>query len=67
MDALHYNNRTELDTHSLFGTMQVKSTHDFFINHKMRPFILSQSSYAGMGKFGSTNLGDNYSEEDYMA
>ena len=30
IDAMHVNNYTELDTHSLFGTMEVKATHEWF-------------------------------------
>lgn len=30
LDAVHYGGFKELDTHSLFGTMQVKATHDWF-------------------------------------
>jgi hypothetical protein len=30
LDAKHSNNYTELDTHSLFGTMEVKATHEWF-------------------------------------
>jgi hypothetical protein len=31
LDALHHGNVTELDAHSLFGTTEVKATHDWFV------------------------------------
>jgi len=30
LDAVHMGDVTELDAHSLFGTMEVKATHDYF-------------------------------------
>jgi alpha-glucosidase len=67
VDALHHGDVKELDAHSLFGTMQVKSTHDFFVERqKKRPMIISRSGYAGIGKWGSRWLGDNKSTIDYL-
>jgi alpha-glucosidase (family GH31 glycosyl hydrolase) len=66
LDAKHANGYTELDVHSLFGTMEVKATHDWFINQGRRPMIIERSAYAGLGKYGSRWLGDNFSQEAYM-
>jgi hypothetical protein len=30
LDAVHANGFTELDTHSLFGTTEVKATYEYF-------------------------------------
>lgn len=63
MDSTHYNGYTELDTHSLFGTTEVKATHEWFKKNDKRTMIIERSAYAGMGKFGSRWLGDNFSNE----
>jgi len=55
---------TELDAHSLFGTLEVKATHGWFKEkQEKRTFIIGRSSIAGMGKYGSMWLGDNDSTE----
>jgi len=66
LDGVHANNYTELDTHSLFGTYEVKATHEWFKDKKMRTMIIERSAYAGLGKFGSRWLGDNFAQDKYM-
>jgi len=66
LDGMHKNGYTELDTHSLFGTMMTQSTQKWFTANKKRTFIIGRSSYSGMGKFASRWLGDNWSTQDYM-
>lgn len=46
--------------------MEVKATHDWYVKGDVRHFILSRSSFAGMGKFGFNWLGDNYSDPWHM-
>jgi alpha-glucosidase (family GH31 glycosyl hydrolase) len=59
-------NVTELEAHTLFGTMEVKATHDWFKQQGNRTMIIERSAYAGTGKFASRWLGDNFSQEKYM-
>lgn len=57
---------TQLDAHSLFATMQVQASHEWFKGQNKRTMITSRSSFAGMGKFGSRWLGDNNSSFSSM-
>jgi alpha-glucosidase (family GH31 glycosyl hydrolase) len=63
---MHHGGVNELDAHSLFGTMEVKTSHEYFQNKQNRTMIIERSSYAGMGKFGSRWLGDNFAQPEYM-
>ena len=66
LDGVHANGVKQLDSHSLFGTQEVKATHEWFQKQGKRTMIIERSSYAGMGKFASRWLGDNFSEPRYM-
>lgn len=67
LDAYHYGGLKQIDTHSLFGTYEVKATHDWLVDSfHQRSFIISRSSFSGMGKYGSIWLGDSRSNTDYM-
>jgi alpha-glucosidase (family GH31 glycosyl hydrolase) len=66
LDTTHYNGYLQLDAHSYYGTQEVQVTNDWFKSKNMRTLIIDRSSFAGMGKFGSRWLGDNFSEEKFM-
>lgn len=66
MDARHADGFKELDVHSLYGTMMVKASHEWFKKNNKRTMIIERSAFAGLGKFGSRWLGDNWSKKEYM-
>ena len=45
---------------------QNKMTNDYFIKNNRRPFVLSRSSFTGMGRYTSHWLGDNFSTYEDM-
>jgi alpha-glucosidase (family GH31 glycosyl hydrolase) len=67
VDGLHHGGWHEYDVHNLFALTQVKATSEYLSQRlNLRPYVLSRSNYAGMGKYGYHWLGDNWSDVEYM-
>jgi alpha-glucosidase len=66
LDTVHTDGNIQLDTHSLYGIQEIKVTHEWFQKQNKRTFIIERSSFAGMGKWASRWLGDNFSEVKFM-
>lgn len=66
MDIQHFTGDLVIDTHSLQSVQDVKATHEWFAMRNERSFIISRSSYAGLGKYGNVWLGDNFSTKEDM-
>jgi len=67
IDGWHEGNILEIDVHNLYGVKEVAVTHEYFDDLSKRSFIISRSQTTGMGKYGGSWLGDNYSNYDYLA
>ena len=54
--------------HNMFGYMETQTSSTWFTEvQNKRPFIIDRSSFAGVGQYGSTWNGDNFSSAQYMA
>jgi len=56
----------EYDVHNLYALHQVKSTAKYLQKKNLRPYVLSRSNFAGLGKWGHHWMGDNWSTVEYM-
>ena len=65
-DALHFSGFSELYEHNMWAYGEVRDTNLYFQSLSKRPAIISRSSFAGQGFFGSKWLGDNHSTAQDM-
>jgi len=67
IDSVHETGATEYEAHSLYGFYMSKATSKYFSDKKkVRPFVITRSTYTGVGKYASHWLGDNFSTYDYL-
>ncbi|CAI0417378.1 unnamed protein product, partial [Linum tenue] len=65
--AVHYNGVLEYDAHSLYALSQAIATHKALSSIKgKRPFILSRSTYVGIGHYAAHWTGDNTGDWDNL-
>eukprot|EP00877_Chromochloris_zofingiensis_P000355 jgi/Chrzof1/1031/Cz01g37220.t1 len=67
MTATHYNGARQYDTHNLYGLSEAIATaHALKQIIKKRPFVLSRSTFAGLGAHAGHWTGDNAANWDNL-
>lgn len=63
----NYDGTRQYDTHNLYGHMMAMTTHNSMISRrpKVRPFVLTRSSFAGAGRKVTHWFGDNFSNWEH--
>ncbi|EFQ92396.1 hypothetical protein PTT_10509 [Pyrenophora teres f. teres 0-1] len=68
MNTTNYDGTWQYDTHNLYGDMMAATTRESMLARrpKLRPFVLTRSTFAGAGRKVAHWFGDNFSDwEDY--
>ena len=66
IDAKHADGTLEYEAHSLYGFYMSKATSNYFTKNNQRPFVLTRSTYTGVGKYAAHWLGDNFSTYEML-
>ena len=63
MNTTNYDGSWQYDTHNLYGSMMASATRDSMLARrpKLRPFVLTRSTFAGIGRKAAHWFGDNSS------
>jgi alpha-glucosidase len=63
MNTTNYDGTWQYDTHNLYGYMMASATHESMLNRrpKVRPFVLTRSTFSGIGRKVAHWFGDNSS------
>lgn len=66
-NATHADGSVEYDVHNLYGYLQTNATYHALteIQPKKRPFIISRSTFSGLGAYAGHWGGDNWSNFSY--
>jgi alpha-glucosidase (family GH31 glycosyl hydrolase) len=67
ISATDLSGNKQLDTHNLYSTQQVMASNNWDMKKGSRTFVLSRSGFSGIGKFGQTYFGENFSTDQSMA
>ena len=66
LDGRHGNGWTEYDLRNLFALTQSKATYDYLQDLNLTPYVLTRSSFPGIGKYAHHWLADNWSTDEYL-